>query len=247
MMGNQFHLACWRGDIEKVRTWTSDTFARSFYSKCGVFGAHALHIAVYRGYLDIIALLVNFYVPVTNCPYNNFTDPLMEEVTEHTQGNKDIIMQNLNMLCKYRAWYRFGLLSLHNSQSVQELAQQNEPFTRLFQLVQNSDCEESLWPHVLNSGPNSPLPGYPSHITPLRLAVIAKSVEFVKYLLSRGANHTIADGNGNTVLHIAVHMGTVDVVQCLLDAGCSLSTVNEDSFTPFCSAALCGLCGLCTI
>ena len=237
MMGNQFHLACWRGDVEKVRTWTSNPFSRPIFSKCGVFGANALHIAVYRGYLDIIGLLINFYVPVNESSYFTVIDPLMKEVAEHTQANMDEIIQHLKML---DTWYWFGFLPVHKTQMVCELAQQNEPFIELFELVQDPNCEEIIWPYVLSNGPNSPLPDYPSHITPLRLAVIAKRVELIKYLLSRGADHTITDGNGNTVLHIAAHMGTVDVVQCLLDAGCSLSTVNENSLTPFCSAALYG-------
>ena len=240
VMGNQFHLACWRGDVEKVRTWTSNPFTRSFYSKPGVFGANALHIAVYRGYMDIIALLTNFYIPVNELSYCNVNDPLMKEVAEHTQGKRDIIIEYLKMLYISSEWYRFGISSVHKPQSVHELNQRSKPFIRLFHLVRNPNCEQNLSSHILENGPNSPLPGYPSHITPLRLAVIAKRVEFVKYLLSRGADHTVTDGNGNTVLHIAAQMGTVDVVQCLLDAGCSLSAVNGDSFTPFCSAVLCG-------
>ena len=238
VMGNQFHLACWRGDVEKVRTWTSNVYTHPIFFKCGVFGANALHIALYRGYLNIIGLLINFYIPLNESSYCNVIDPLMEEVIEHTQRNKNIIIQYLNRLytCISSECYRFGFLPVHKLQIVRELAQQIE----LFLLVQDPNCEQILCSHILENGPNSPLPGYPSHITPLRLAVIAKRVEFIKYLLSQGADHTITDGNGSTVLHIAAHMGTVDVVQCLLDAGCSLSAVNEDSFTPFCSAALCG-------
>ena len=240
-MGNQFHLACWRRDIEKVKTWTSSKIGNPFYTKRGVFGAHALHIAVYRGYMDIISLLTNFYIPLNELSYCNIINPLMEEVAEHTQGNKDIIIQYLNMLrIKSIEWYRFGLLQVHKPQSVHELNQQSKPFIGLFLLVRHPNFENIVYLCILKNGLNSPLPGYPSHITPLRLAVIAKRVGFVKYLLSRGANHTITDGNGNTVLHIAARMGTVDVVQCLLDAGSSLSAVNEDSFTPFSSAALCG-------
>ena len=239
-MGNQFNLACWRGDVERVRIWTSGKISNPFYFKCGVFGANALHIAVYRGYLDIITLLFHLYIPVNELSYCNVIDPLMEEAAEHTQGEKDLIIQHLNMLCIFSEWYRFGLLpAVHDSRSVQELAQQNEPFIKLFELVIDQNCE-FLHSHILENDLNSPLPGCPSHITPLRLAVIAKRVEFVKYLLSQGADHTITDGIGNTVLHIAARMGTVDVVQCLLDAGCCLSAVNRNSFTPFCSAALCG-------
>ena len=113
VMGNQFHLACWRGDVEKVRTWTSNSFARPIFSKCGVFGAHALHIAVYRGYLDIIGLLIYLYIPVNESSYCNVIDPLMKEVAEHTQGNKDIIIRYLKILCKSGDWYRFGLLPPH--------------------------------------------------------------------------------------------------------------------------------------
>ena len=239
VMGNQFHLACWRGDVEKVRTWTSNPLFRSIFFKRGVFGANALHIALYRGYTNIIGLLLHFYTLVNESSYCNVMDPLMREVAEHTQGDKYIIIQNLNTLCISSEWYRFGFLP--PNRSIYELPQQMNTFTELSQLVQSLYCEPILSLHVSVNGPNSPLRNnYPSYFTPLRLAVIDKRVELIKYLLSRGADHTITDGNGNTVLHIAAHMGTVDVVQCLLDAGCSLSTVNEDSLTPFCSAALCG-------
>ena len=246
VMGNQFYLACWRGDVEKVRTWTSNGLTHTVHSKCGVFGAHALHIAVYRGYINIIGLLIKFYIPINESSYFTVIDPLMEQAAEHTQRNKDVIIHYLKWLCKSSEGYRFGLILVHKPRSILKLVHQNEPFKELFQLVHDPSCEQILCSRILENGLNSPLPGCPSHITPLRLAVIAKRVEFVKYLLSRGANHTVTDGNGNTVLHIAARMGTVDVVQCLLDAGCSLSTINEESFTPFCSAALCGSLSIIT-
>ncbi|XP_069609385.1 nuclear factor NF-kappa-B p100 subunit [Ranitomeya imitator] len=72
---------------------------------------------------------------------------------------------------------------------------------------------------VLRSVPNQQIFNIRNnlHQTPLHLGVITKQHQTVNILLKAGADSTILDGYGNSVLHLAVQAGDVKMLQVLLE------------------------------
>lgn len=70
--------------------------------------------------------------------------------------------------------------------------------------------------------------------TPLQLAVAGDRREIAAYLLSKGADATVTDGAGNTLLHAAA---SPEMVALLLGAGLNVQAKNAAGATPLLTAA----------
>ncbi|CAM9437221.1 unnamed protein product [Choristocarpus tenellus] len=69
--------------------------------------------------------------------------------------------------------------------------------------------------------------------TPLHIACHKGRVDCLKFLASqRGADLTVADAAGNSLLHAAGGSGSGEIVSFLLEKGLSVNTRNEEGFTP---------------
>ena len=76
--------------------------------------------------------------------------------------------------------------------------------------------------------------------TPLYNAAFANQLEIVKLLLSRRADTSIGNVNGDTPLHAAAEAGWMDVVKFLVDRGASIFITNSRGETPLFKAVLGG-------
>ena len=245
-MGNQLQLACWRGDVSKVCEWIDFRYPFTFYTKPGPFGAHAIHIAAFRGHLEIVRLLIVFYCYNIFQDYDekfkeNITDLLLRALDSSDGSRKQYVIAFKMIETLFRSQqYKMNLWDLGLNYLDHNIAH------NYYEIVRKLRTGKMPLLYILRcvdqNGPNAPLPDMPSHMTPLRLAVIVGHLGLVKRLLSLGVklNLSTTDPNGNTVLHLAAVIGKVDIVQCLLDARCSLSIVNNSDETPFSTAVGCG-------
>lgn len=69
-------------------------------------------------------------------------------------------------------------------------------------------------------------------MTPLRVAVSRNHPKCLKELLTLGADPMEVDPFGFTLLHEAANMGSKEMVECLLAAGCDRSAKANDGSTP---------------
>ena len=65
----------------------------------------------------------------------------------------------------------------------------------------------------------------------------ASQINVIELLLEKGADHALADRNGQTPLHLAAMWGRKDVVQLLLNAGADHNKANDLGYTPLHFAA----------
>lgn len=69
--------------------------------------------------------------------------------------------------------------------------------------------------------------------SPLMIAVKQGNLEFVKFLLTQGPDIESVDHlDKQTALHVACCGRDFDIVRCLLDAGCAINLLDENSCTP---------------
>jgi len=69
--------------------------------------------------------------------------------------------------------------------------------------------------------------------SPLMIAVKQGHLLFVKYLLTQGPDLESVDHfDKQTALHVACCGRDVEIVQCLVDAGCSINPVDKNNCTP---------------
>lgn len=73
--------------------------------------------------------------------------------------------------------------------------------------------------------------------TPLVWASEHGKAEVVRFLLSRGADPNLKDGEENIALHWSAFSGNVDISAMYLDRGCDVNAVNEHGDTPLHVAA----------
>lgn len=67
--------------------------------------------------------------------------------------------------------------------------------------------------------------------TALHIHVLRGRLECTIALLSRGAEHSIGDKDGNTPLHLAVKQSNVIIVQALVVFGANLEALNNMGYT----------------
>jgi len=67
--------------------------------------------------------------------------------------------------------------------------------------------------------------------TPLLIAVLNNNLEIFRYLTETGADINIVYDT-NTVLHVAAYIGSVDIINLLLDKGMSVNLTNREDYTP---------------
>lgn len=60
----------------------------------------------------------------------------------------------------------------------------------------------------------------------------SKTLEIIRHLLSYGANPDAMQQDGNTILHIAARLGTVQIVKCILGFKGDHCALNKDKMTP---------------
>lgn len=63
-------------------------------------------------------------------------------------------------------------------------------------------------------------------------AAIKNKIGLAKYLLDRGANIELRNGDGATPLHIAAAFDSLQVATLLLDRGADINTGDENQYTP---------------
>ncbi|KAL0639883.1 Ankyrin repeat domain-containing protein 16 [Maublancomyces gigas] len=71
------------------------------------------------------------------------------------------------------------------------------------------------------------------HQTALWVAVFRRNEELVKLLLDSGANTSIRNNVGSSVLHMAVHYTWGDITKVLLEAGADIAAKNRDGLNSF--------------
>lgn len=64
------------------------------------------------------------------------------------------------------------------------------------------------------------------------------NVRFLRYVLAKGANPNLLDGQGNTPATLAVQAGSIDTVQALIDYKADLNLGNRQGQTPLILAVL---------
>lgn len=81
-----------------------------------------------------------------------------------------------------------------------------------------------------------------SERTPLIEAVSLNNISIVRAIVKAGANVNLKDGKGISPLHIVtlIYQADLQIVECLLDAGADINTLNHKQGTPLMNAA-CGL------
>ncbi|MFK8115224.1 MAG: PQQ-binding-like beta-propeller repeat protein [Rubripirellula sp.] len=86
---------------------------------------------------------------------------------------------------------------------------------------------------LLNQGVsvNAKQPGLGA--TPLNIAAVYGSTQVAKFLISKGADVTIANQDGNTALHLASFFGHPAIVKMLLDKDADPNVKNQRGDTPF--------------
>lgn len=72
------------------------------------------------------------------------------------------------------------------------------------------------------------------------LHILARNgnVRFLRYVLAKGANPNLLDGQGNTAATLAVQAGSIDTVQALIDYKADLNLGNRQGQTPLILAVL---------
>jgi uncharacterized protein len=76
--------------------------------------------------------------------------------------------------------------------------------------------------------------------TPLLAATAEDKIEVVKYLLDKGANVNIPNGNGDTALIFAAQRGNLPLAGLLINAGAEINVEERHGITPLMWAALGG-------
>lgn len=76
--------------------------------------------------------------------------------------------------------------------------------------------------------------------TPLIEAARHGRTLFIRPLLERGADLSLADLNGHTALHIAAHDGRTEICRLLVDAGADPAATDFDGLSPFDLAMMMG-------
>jgi ankyrin repeat protein len=74
--------------------------------------------------------------------------------------------------------------------------------------------------------------------SPLLRSVKARNREIAEYLLQHGAIITITDNSGNTALHHAAAIGSIDIVELLIKNDSNLNKMNKEGQTPFIKAII---------
>jgi ankyrin repeat protein len=68
--------------------------------------------------------------------------------------------------------------------------------------------------------------------TPLKVAVTRGSAQCAELLIASGADAMITDSSGFSLLHEAANIGSVEMVNILINAGCKKNTQANDGSTP---------------
>jgi ankyrin repeat protein len=106
----------------------------------------------------------------------------------------------------------------------------------IFKAINENDLNEVK--NAINQGANinAQLEKYEDYgnpgWTPLMAATASNTLEIVNYLLDKGADISLRNSNGSTVLDLACRRGRLKVVTLLLEKGADIHTKDNDGHTP---------------
>ncbi|XP_005936323.1 histone-lysine N-methyltransferase EHMT2 isoform X1 [Haplochromis burtoni] len=178
----------------------------------------ALHAAAQRGLLEVCYMLIQAGAQV-DAQDKDLRTPLLEAIiNNHIEVARYLVQ---NGACVYHV-EEDGYTGLHHAAKLGNLETVN-------MLLETGQVDVN----AQDSG------GW----TPIIWAAEHKHVNVIKALLNRGADVTINDKSRlshqelNVCLHWAAYAGNVDIAELVLNAGCSLSSVNVHGDTPLHIAA----------
>jgi len=175
-----------------------------------------LYLATEEGHFDIVRLLVEHGADPNQKASGMFLDCTPILVAMYRKDDKiiDFLLENGVEKDVYLA------AGLGDLETLKELLQDEENI--------NS---------IRNTDPSKP---YLRGTTLLHLATSRDSVDVVEFLLEKGAEVDIRDGDGYTPLHDAAGQNALKVAQLLIEQGATVDALCQDSSTPLHRASACG-------
>ena len=130
--------------------------------------------------------------------------------------------------------------SIHSPLLVNEPIQSNleldeEGYSRIHILSQ--DWNREMFEHLLESGADINLRTNKQQLTPLMIAVYSQNAEAVDFILANGGGINDVDAFQNSSLHKAVAVGSIPILQTLIEQGADINGQNQNGTTPLISAA----------
>ena len=240
--------ASWRGDIQDVRRILQShrkLKGSDWLSAQDETGYTALHIAVERGLLEIVNLLIKAgcYVNVVNKVGETALHIAVEE------GHLEIVDLLIKKGCEVDVDFLNGKCTLVNAASHgnTELVKcllkvgcnvnviNNAGETALYMAVEGGHLE--IIHLLIKAGCNVNVDFLNGKCT-LVNAASHGNTELVKYLLKVGCNLNVINNAGETALHMAVEGGHLEIIHLLIKARCKVDAVNLDGRTALMIASI---------
>ncbi|WP_425377967.1 ankyrin repeat domain-containing protein [Spiroplasma endosymbiont of Polydrusus pterygomalis] len=180
----------------------------------GKYNSSALYTATFYGDIDIVKLLLSHGADVNARNNNGLTLLHVAIDREYLIIVKLSLDNGADVNAKN---YNFDLTPLISALSSNNVDIFNE-------LVTNQNSKDKI--NINESNKKM------SNFTPLHFAVQKNQINFIKLLLSYGANVKATDKDGNIPLHIAAQNGNLDAVKLLLDNGANPNYQNNNGDDP---------------
>ncbi|MCK4935754.1 MAG: ankyrin repeat domain-containing protein [Elusimicrobiales bacterium] len=172
------------------------------------YGFTPLHIACFKGHLEIVKLLLENGAAINAKDEKNPTPLHVASIQGHTKIAKLLIENKADM----------GDKASYNLTHLKSTCEKNKAGPENFLHSDSSDINNQKG-------------------TPLYMACIEGNLEIVKLLIEKGSYIETKGENNNTLLHIACNCGYLGIVKLLIEKGININAKDNNNITPLLNAS----------